>query len=54
MPFCCSNQTLLPLAAEREETTPTKEPLENDIGNVSDLQDGEIATAEADPDETSL
>lgn len=42
------------VAPEREETTPTKEPLENDIGDASDLQDGEIATAEADPDETSL
>ncbi len=36
------------------ETTPTKDPLENDIGDASDLHDGEIAAAEADPDETSL
>ena len=41
------------LAADKE-TTPTKDPIENDIGDASDLQDGEIAAAEADPDETSL
>lgn len=44
---------LLPIADK--ETTPTKDPLENEIGDASDLHDGEIAQPEAaDPDETSL
>lgn len=47
--------SLFSLSAADKETTPTKDPLENDIGDASDLHDGEIAKAEAtDPDETSL
>ena len=38
-----------------QEGTPTKEdPTGNDIGDAADLQEGEVAPPEADPDETSL
>ena len=51
--------TNLFLVAEDKETTPNKEdietsPHENDIGDASDLHDGEVGTADVDPEETSL